>query len=134
MSAAALPPTRPTFRALATAFVPEAASLDEPSWAEGEAIVERFLAARPAAVRRQLRLLLALLDFLPLLRHGRRFRALDAARRIRFLEAMQNAPLLLLRRGVWGVRTLAFMAYYARPAAASAIGYRADARGWQARP
>jgi len=133
MGSAVLPPIRDTFRALATSFVPESASLDESGWAEAEAIVERFLAARPAAVRRQLRLLLALLDFLPLLRHGRRFRALDAERRLRFLEAIQNAPLLLLRRGVWGVRTLAFMAYYARPAAAPAIGYRADARGWEAR-
>ena len=133
MGSAVLPPIRDTFRALATAFVPESASLDESGWAEAEAIVERFLAGRPVATRRQLRLLLALLDFLPLLRHGRRFRALDATRRLRFLETIQNAPLLLLRRGVWGVRTLAFMAYYARPAAGPAIGYRADARGWEAR-
>jgi hypothetical protein len=133
MSAGILPPIRPLFRALATTFVPEAGTLDDAAWSEAEAIVERFLAARPAAVRRQLRLLLVLLDLMPLLRHGRRFRALDAARRTRFLESVQNAPLLLLRRGVWGVRTLAFMAYYARPAAATGIGYRADARGWEAR-
>lgn len=126
-------PIRSTFRALTTTFVPEAAALDAPSWAEAEAIVEAFLAGRPASVRRQLGLLVRLLDLLPLLRYGRRFRALDPARRTRFLEAMQNAPLLVLRRGVWGVRTLAFMAYYARPAAAAGIGYRAAAAGWEAR-
>lgn len=133
MGSPVLPPIRPTWRALATTFVPEAAALDDASWAEAEAIVEAFLAGRPAAVRRQLRLLVRLLDLLPLLLHGRRFRSLDAAGRLRFLERMQRAPLLLLRRGVWGVRTLAFMAYYARPAAAAAIGYRADPRGWEAR-
>jgi hypothetical protein len=124
---------RPLFRDLARTFVPESAALDERAWAEAETIVERFLATRPAVVRRQLRLLIRLLDLLPLLRYGRRFRSLDAARRLRFLEAAQNAPVLLLRRGIWGLRTLAFMAYYERPAAAAAIGYRADPRGWEAR-
>ncbi len=133
MSQAVLPPVRPTFTALVTTFVPEAAALDDRGWAEAEAIVERVLATRPAAVRRQLALLVRLLDLLPLLRHGRRFAALDQARRLRFLEALQDAPLLLLRRGIWGVRTLAFMGYYSRPEAQAAIGYRADARGWEAR-
>jgi len=130
---AVIPPNRLLFRALAGTFVPESASLDEAGWAEAEAIVERFLGTRPPAVRRQLALLLRVLDLLPLLRWGRRFGALDAARRLRFLEAMQRAPVLLVRRGVWGVRTLAFMGYYARPGAAAAIGYRADPRGWEAR-
>ena len=128
-----IPSVRPMFRALAEAFVPESAALDEGGWAEAEAIVERFLATRPAAVRRQLRLLIRLLDLLPLLRYGRRFRSLDATRRLRVLEGAQNAPMLLLRRGIWGLRTLAFMAYYERPEAAAEIGYRATARGWEAR-
>jgi len=133
MDSPVLQPVRTTFRAVAATFVPEAAALDEAAWTEAEAIVERFLAARPAAVRRQLVLLIRLLDLLALLRHGRRFAALDQARRLRFLAALQDAPLLLLRRGIWGVRTLAFMGYYARPAAQAAIGYRADALGWEAR-
>jgi len=128
-----LPAVRPAFRALAATFVPEAAALDERGWTASEEIIERFLAAKPPAIRRQLVLLIRLLDLLPLLRHGRRFRSLDAARRLRFLEAMQGAPVLLLRRGVWGLRSVAFMGYYARPEAAAAIGYRADPRGWEAR-
>ena len=46
---------------------------------------------------------------------------------------MQDAPLLLLRRGFWGLRTLIFMGYYGRDAARDAIGYRADPRGWEIR-
>ena len=41
--------------------------------------------------------------------------------------------MLAVRRGFWGLRTLVFMGYYARPEAAAAIGYRADVRGWEAR-
>ncbi|HUO52903.1 MAG TPA: gluconate 2-dehydrogenase subunit 3 family protein [Gemmatimonadaceae bacterium] len=133
MSELVLPPVRAAFRAIATTVVPEAAALDENGWAEAEALVERTLAARPAAIRRQLQMLIRAIDLLPLLRYGRRFTALDAARRTRVLLAFQDSPLLLLRRGLWGIRTLVMLGYYARPAARAAVGYRADPRGWEAR-
>lgn len=133
MSEPVLSPVRGIFRVLAVTFVPEAAALDERGWADAERIIEDTLAPRPPKVRRQIGLLIRLLDLLPLLRYGRRFGALDPAQRLRFLGACQDAPLLLLRRGVWGLRTLAFMGYYARPEAAALIGYRADRRGWEAR-
>ena len=133
MGAPVLAPIRGAFRALSTTFVPESSSLDERGWGEAEAIVETFLASRPEVVRRQVVLLIRLLDVLPVLRWGRRFRTLDAARRTRFLAALQDAPLLLARRGIWGLRTIAFMGYYGRAEAAAAIGYRADRRGWGAR-
>jgi len=121
------------FRAIAITVVPEAARLDEAGWAEVEAIIRRALEARPPAVRRQLGMLIRLIDLLALLRHGRRFASLDGARRTGLLTRLQDARPLLLRRGVWGLRTLIFMGYYARPAAAAEIGYRADPRGWEAR-
>ena len=124
---------RAAFRAVAETVVPEAATLEPAQWDELEAIVAHAVAARPPRVRRQLTLLLHLLEWLPLLRYGRPFSRLDPTRRARLLGAWQTAFLLLLRRGVWGVRTLALMGYYGRPAAAGAIGYRADARGWDAR-
>ena len=133
MSQPVLADVRPVFRALACTFVPEARELDERGWAEAEAIWEQFLATRPAAVRQQVVLLIHLLDLLPLLRWGRRFTALSAERRLRFLAALQDAPVLLLRRGVWGLRSIAFMGYYGRAEAAAAIGYRADRRGWDAK-
>jgi len=121
------------FRAVATTVVPEAARLSPAEWADLEALVTRALTARPARMRRQLALFLRLLDWLPLLRYGRRLTALDAARRARFLSFIQDSPLLLVRRGFWGVRTLVLLGYYGRPAAAAAIGYRGDRRGWEAR-
>ncbi len=124
---------RSVFRAIAVTVVPAAAALDDGAWRDLEAIVEDEIAKRPARVQRQILALLRAIDFLPLARYGRRFSALDRARRTRFLHALEHAPVLLLRRGFWGIRTLVLMGYYARPAAATAIGYRADARGWEAR-
>lgn len=126
-------PVQRAFRALATTVVPEAEGLDGTGWSELERIVEEQLARRPEQVRRQFQLLIRLLQRLPLLRYGRTFTALDAPRRTRFLLAVQNAPLLLLRRGVWGLRVLVQMGYYGQPACAAGVGYRADARGWDAR-
>ncbi len=126
-------PVRESFRALAATIVPEAVSLDADAWDEVERIVEDGLAARPAAIRRQLRLFVRLLDLLPVLRFGKTFRSLDPSRRTAFLLGVQDAPVLLVRRGFWGIRTLVYMGYYSRQEARDAIGYRADARGWEGR-
>lgn len=133
MAELVLEPVRIPFRALARTFVPETAQLDERAWQDLERIVEDALAARPPRIRRQLAVLIRLLDVLPVFCYGRRFTAMDDARRTRFLRAVQDAPILLLRRGVWGLRTLVFMGYYARAEAAALIGYRAHPRGWEAR-
>lgn len=130
----ALPPSlQAPFRALATSMVPDTASLDEEGWRDVDVSIARALATRPPAARRQLALLIRFLDALPILRWGRRFHVLGAARRARFLDSMQYSPVLLLRRGVWGLRTLVFLAYYARPDVQATLGYRATARGWRAR-
>ena len=113
--------------------VPEAARLDEAAWGDAERIIEDALSLRPPALRRQLVIFVRLLDALPRVRYGRPLRALPPALRTRVLRAVERAPLLLLRRGFWGLRTLVFMGYYARPAAAAEIGYRAHPRGWQRR-
>ena len=133
MAESVLAPVRPIFRALAETILPDAARLDERAWADVESIIEQALAERPPAMQRQLVLLIRTLHWLPVARWGRPFPALDPARRTRFLESVQRAPMKLLRRGFWGLRTLVLMGYYARPAAAAEIGYRATARGWESR-
>ncbi|HYM61696.1 MAG TPA: hypothetical protein VEZ11_12495 [Thermoanaerobaculia bacterium] len=132
MSEGTFVPVREIFRALAATIVPEAQALDDRGWTELEEIVEEGLAPRPKSIRRQLRILVRALNVIPVFRFGRTFRALDPAKRTAFLLSVQDAPLLLLRRGFWGLRTLVFMGYYGRHEASAAIGYRADPRGWEA--
>jgi hypothetical protein len=121
------------FRAIMAAVVPEAVALSEDEWRHAASIIARAVAARPPRVRRQLGVFVRALDLVAFLRHGRGLRALPAAKRAALLESLSRSRVLALRRGVWGVRTLAFMGYYARPEAARAIGYRASAAGWAAR-
>ena len=128
-----LAPVRDTFRAIAVTVVPEASALDEPGWSALEALVEKTLSKKPAGMQRQLVTFVRAIEHLPRLRWGRPFTALSPDVRTRFLSSLERAPVLILRRGFWGLRTLVFLGYYARPEAAAAIGYRADARGWEAR-
>ncbi len=107
--------------------------MDERGWTEVEERIEAALRSRSPALRRQLRLLIQGLDWMPLLRYGRRFSALGAEARTALLQRLQRSPALLLRRGFWGLRTLVLLGYYGRPEARRAIGYRADPRGWEAR-
>ena len=123
---------RMVFRAVVSTVVPEAANLDEPHWVELERVVEETVGARPRDLQRQIRLLLRGIQWLPVLGYGRTFTSLDAAGRARFLSTLQDHPLPLIRKGFFGLRTLAFLGYYGHPEAAGAIGYAADRRGWEA--
>jgi hypothetical protein len=124
---------RANFRAVVGAIVPRASELDGAGWLELEAIVERAVSERPAALRRQLRLLLGALDLLALASSLRPFAALDVRGRERVLGWLEDNPLLLLRRGFWGLKTLALMGFYCRRSAVAQIGYRAAPGGWGAR-
>jgi len=128
-----LPPVQRAFRAIAVTVVPEAERLSARGWEELERMVEHRLATQPAKTRRQVHLFIRVLQWLPLLRFGRTFTDLDAARRLRVLETVGDAPVLLLRRGVWGLRVLVQLGYYTQPHVAAEIGYLADPRGWEAR-
>lgn len=132
VGAAALP-GGDRFRVIMGTVVPEAAVLGDDEWRNASAIIAHALASRPASVRRQLAAFLCALDVVAFIRYGRSLRAASTEQRTALLESLSRSRLLALRRGVWGVRTLAFMGYYARPEAARAIGYRASAAGWAAR-
>lgn len=124
---------RPVFRAVVMTVAPRATAFGEGEWREAERLVNDALAQRPAPVRRQFVGFLRLLDLIPLLRHRRTFTTLPGEARLQLLRRLERAPLLLLRRGTWGVRTLAFLAVYGQDAVREAMGYRASAAGWDAR-
>ena len=120
------------FRAVVTTIVPESTALNEDGWRDLESVVEGLLRDRPESLKRQLRLFLRLIQWLPVVRHGRPFTSLDGISRTRVLAHLQNDPIQKVRVGFWGLRTIVLAGYYARPEAAQSIGYAASARGWEA--
>ena len=124
---------RKPLRAIGSVVLPTPDALDERGWRHAEAIMEHALAPRPASVKRQLRLFLRLVNLLPLLSTGRTLGGLPLGRRRVFLRGLERSKLGLIRRGLWGVRTLIFMGYYTQDAVREKIGYRARPGGWKAR-
>lgn len=126
-----LAPVRGPFRVLAGTILPRCRRLSGAEWAGVEAIVGEALLDRPPALRRQLRILIRALWWLPLLRHGRTFGGLGPRRRARFLAGVERSRLAALRRGFWGLRTLVLMGWYGRPEAGAATGWEPRLRGWE---
>ncbi|HSK21091.1 MAG TPA: hypothetical protein VK912_18180 [Longimicrobiales bacterium] len=124
---------RATFRTFAVTVVPEMAAFDDAAWADVERTVTHALSQRPAAMRRQLAVFLRVIENLPRLRYGRAFSSLPPSERASVLHRLERAPLKLIRRGIWGLRTLVLMGCYTRGEMMDGIGYRAHARGWAAR-
>lgn len=129
----ALAPVRGAFRTVTVACVPAAAGFDEPAWSRAEEVVDDALAQRPAMVRRQVLLFFRVLGVLSVARFGRGLVGAGPERVRRLLTSLERSPLLLLRRGTWGVRTLAFMGVYTQAEMRRHIGYEAALRGWESR-
>ncbi len=123
---------RAPLRAIGEIVLPGSDALDEAGWRRVESIVEGALARRPPRTWRQLRAFLRVLNLLSLPLTGRTMVKLPLARRECFLKGVERSPLSLLRRGLWGVRTLLLMGYYNQESVRRAIGYRARPEGWTA--
>jgi hypothetical protein len=124
---------RPGLRALTTSIVPETALATDAQWAALEATVERAISAKPASLRRQLGWLLRLVDAAARIRYGRPLERLSSARRLELLEGLAKSRVLLLRRGIWGLRTLLMLGWYTQSDVAAELGYRASPAGWDVR-
>jgi hypothetical protein len=127
-------PERPdlpaAFRAIASTVVPECVHLDERGWADLESLVRDSLRQRPPAIQRKVKLFVNIVEWLPMLRHRKRFTDLDQGSRTAFLTALQEHRIDVIRVGFWGLRTLVFLGYYGRADATKAIDYTPDPGGW----
>ena len=133
MTVAVLEPVRATFRAVATTVVPETSALQADGWSALEAMVEQQLAARPEGMRRQLVTFLQVIEYLPVVWHRGRFTRIGPAQRADTLHRLERSSILLLRRGMWGLRTLVMLGYYTQATVQARIGYRAHPDGWALR-
>jgi len=127
-----LNPDPAIFRAVVSTIVPEAAALDDQGWREIHQVVEALLRDRPDSLKRQIRMFLVAIQWLPVIRYGRPFTRLSPAVRTRVLAHLQSDRIQKIRVGFWGLRTIVLAGYYGRPQAAQAIGYAASPRGWEA--
>lgn len=134
MSPSPIPPVlRGMLPSLARGFVPETAGARPDQWITLETRIGEALAARPPALRRQLALFARVLDTAARLRYRGRLSRLAPAQLTALLEWFGRSPLLLFRRGIWGLRTLVMLGWYTQESVTGALGYRASPAGWEDR-
>ncbi len=127
---AAASPTSRTVAATAKCLEPDFPRLDAATRALVLADVSAFVASQvralPDFLRWPYRLALVAFEWLPVLRFGRPFTALDLERRRAWVDFWTDAPLGLMRNFVKLMRSCALLAYYDHPALQPAL--RAQAR------
>src|SRR5262249_38425099 len=112
------------FESLQRALVPRSARFTPSERAASRELVDQFLARQPEKTRRKLALFLVVIDVLSLLRGLRPFRRLPAPRQARLLAWLFDSPVGLLRKGFWGLNTLARLGVYGQTAIYPEIAYR----------
>ncbi|MBI4574799.1 MAG: hypothetical protein HY722_00890 [Planctomycetes bacterium] len=110
--------------ALTLRLVPPAAGAPPEERARSLAVADGALGRRPPAVRRQVRLFLLALRWLPALGYLRPLDRLGGPAQDRVLAWFQDSPLTPLALGLWGVKGLVYMGWYGRPELGERIGFR----------
>ena len=97
---------------LATRIVPESAGAPPQVTEPLLAAIDRELRPRPRLQQLEFKLLLLAIRWMTVPVTLRWFERLPAERQDRWLRFLENAPLTLLRVGIWGLKTLVFLGYY----------------------
>ena len=126
-----------TFRAVAECIVPAEDGAPGAHDEQCLRLADASLADRPEHDRKLLRTFLLAVEWLALLRHGRRFSKLPLERRSDFLRALErNRVVGKLRAGVFGLKAYALLGFYGNELSFDEIGYpgpRTDAPYYQLR-
>ena len=117
------------FLKAAERIVPEIRSLTPAQQDDFLEIVDKMLCGRQPMLRRQFALFLSIVRWMPVLRYGKRWDSLDEKSRDDVLRRFQNAPIYLLRKGFWGLKTMVFVGYYGRPMVYEGLHYTPSMEG-----
>jgi hypothetical protein len=108
---------------LAARIVPESAGAPPQVTEPLLAAVDEELRPRPRLQQLEFKLLLFAIRWMTVPFTLHRFERLPGERQDRWLGFLENAPLTLLRVGIWGLKTLVFLGYYTQDGVLQRIVY-----------
>jgi hypothetical protein len=108
---------------LAARIVPESAGAPPQVTDPLLAAVDEELRPRPRLQQLEFKLLLFAIRWMTVPFTLHRFERLPGERQNRWLGFLENAPLTLLRVGIWGLKTLVFLGYYTQDGVLRRIVY-----------
>jgi len=108
---------------LANRIVPESTGAPAQVTTSLLAAVDEELRPRPRLQQLEFKLLLFAIRWMTLPFTLHRFERLAAERQDRWLRFLEDAPITLLRVGIWGLKTLVFLGYYTQDGVGRRILY-----------
>lgn len=120
------------FEAIQRALVPRSSHLEPQVRLEGRRVVDAMIARQNPQMQRKLALFLVIIDLLAWLRFQNGFADIGSENQRKLMLWLFDNPLGLLRKGFWGLNTLAKMSVYGLPAVYNDIGYSVRPTEWQA--
>lgn len=111
------------FEAVQRCLVPRCRAFDKDRRQASRELVNRILSDKAAAVHCKIALFLFLIDCVAMFFGLRTFGDLTHARQRRVMDFFFDSRIALLRKGFWGVNTLAKLGVYGQPAVYAEIGY-----------
>ncbi|MFQ5739949.1 MAG: hypothetical protein ACE5JX_13150 [Acidobacteriota bacterium] len=115
---------RRRFEVLRGVLVPRSRAFTDAQRSRGRELVNEFVGRTPAATQRKLARFLILIDVLSILRGLRPFRLLPEAKQRALLNWLFDCPVGLLRKGFWGLNTIAKLSVYGQSSIYDDLGYR----------
>ncbi len=114
---------RPLIEAVIGALVPRYQRFSDNQKKEAVKLIDRILASKPKSVISKIKLFLILIEMVSVVRGGRCFKNLSPEKQKKVLNFFFDSPLPLLRKGFWGINTLAKLGVYGQPSVYDEIGY-----------
>lgn len=112
------------FVAIQKCAVPRSAEFSEEQAQESLRLVTRFLEDKPSGVRFKLVLFLIYIDALSLMRGAKVFPTLAAEEQRLILTGLFDSRVSLIRKGFWGLNTLARLGVYGQSSVYASLNYR----------
>lgn len=111
------------FRAIQNCLVPLSKDFTQEQQKISNDTINLLLSTKPAAIRFKISLFLTFIDLLSLILKMRPFSSLKDESKIEILTKFFDSPVPLMRKGFWGINTLAKIGVYTQPSTYSIIGY-----------
>ncbi len=119
------------FEALQHCLVPRSKTFSAQEAQRSRDTVNQLLAQQSASAQGKLALFLVLFDLVACLRYARSFKRLSDQQKSRVLNFFFDSPIGLLRKGFWGLNTLARLGVYSQTELHQELGYQLRPEPWK---
>jgi hypothetical protein len=112
------------FIALQWVLVPRSKHFTDEERQRSDYLVNDLLSQQSIASKKKLSVFLNVIDLISFVCHGKTFQKLQSEHQRRILNIFFNSPISLLRKGFWGLNTLARLGVYGQKELHDEIGYK----------